>query len=230
MSDDITNLMSSASEALATMRYLECERLCARALRQAQHEDNWIEFSRILLPLQESRRQRRLLAADTAVRLGASVSSQRDQLLPPLGSAGCLLLTGHDAMHDVQPLLKIADERSLFLELLVAGIDSTKGDWNLIAPGLGSVDCPMEAPPHELQNHWITAARKSDLARAAAWFLEASERLGDRVLDAAPTMKRARERADYLLRALDVVRDHELLHQHLAETAVELARRAYHSL
>jgi hypothetical protein len=68
----IDSLMQQAIDALTRMQYLACETLCLRALAAASELGSWDSYARILLPLQESRRQRRLIAADGAIRLGAA--------------------------------------------------------------------------------------------------------------------------------------------------------------
>src|SRR5690606_17570305 len=72
MSSTLDDIMERASRSLAAMDYLTCERLCVEALAAARRAQDWSYYARILLPLQEARRQRRLIAADGWVRLGTS--------------------------------------------------------------------------------------------------------------------------------------------------------------
>jgi len=82
-------LMEDASRALAEMDYLTCESLCLKALAAAREDGNWAYYKRILLPLQEVRRQRRMIAADGDVVLGctggAMISDHRRILATAVG-------------------------------------------------------------------------------------------------------------------------------------------------
>ena len=62
--------MDGASEALFRRDYASCERACWRALSAAYRNEDWPRFARILMPLQEARRQRRIIAAEGTLRLG----------------------------------------------------------------------------------------------------------------------------------------------------------------
>src|SRR5690606_11510112 len=59
----IQQTMEEASRALAEGRYFDCERLADQALHAAWELQDYESLSRITLPLQEARRQRRLAAA-----------------------------------------------------------------------------------------------------------------------------------------------------------------------
>ncbi len=60
----IDGLMERASEALASRAYFECERLSLDALHRAVAIEDFDRMARIVLPLQEARRQKRDLAFD----------------------------------------------------------------------------------------------------------------------------------------------------------------------
>src|SRR5689334_10244420 len=61
----IDRMMERASTALEAMRYFEAERLASTALRRAHAAADFERMARILLPLQEARRQKRQLAVDS---------------------------------------------------------------------------------------------------------------------------------------------------------------------
>ena len=69
----LDDVMQQASQKLAEMDYFAAEALCLDGLRLARQTAYWNAYARVLLPLQECRRQRRLTAADTAVHLGLSL-------------------------------------------------------------------------------------------------------------------------------------------------------------
>ena len=68
----IDPIMEQASRALVRMNYLACEQLCLQALTLARQAQDWPTYGRVLLPLQESRRHRRMIAAEGVIRLGTS--------------------------------------------------------------------------------------------------------------------------------------------------------------
>ena len=67
MTETIPELMERASVALVDMDYLQCEALCLKALALARAAADWAAYARIVLPLQEARRQRRMIALDGRV-------------------------------------------------------------------------------------------------------------------------------------------------------------------
>lgn len=66
----IEDQMHTASRALAGMDYARCEALCLDALDRARADEDWVMVRRVLLPLQEARRQKRQHALDSLARLG----------------------------------------------------------------------------------------------------------------------------------------------------------------
>ena len=57
-STSVNSLMTKAQQALSRNHWFEAERLCARALDMARAECDFNLMARVLLPLQEARRQR----------------------------------------------------------------------------------------------------------------------------------------------------------------------------
>lgn len=231
--DPIDDLMQQAIDALTRMDYLDCEARCLRALADAHDRRAWDDYARILLPLQESRRQRRLIAADGAIRLGAA-----DMDLAPhavlaaverLGEAGaCLVLTPPARRADAAAIQDAARDARMYLEVLCAQPVASPSDvpvaWRVTAAAGDPPACLVPAPPADCRDRWLTRRAAATLrSRAAAWFLAAGEALGNAALAAidpdAPPDRRMRD----LRRAVDAVTDHELLHQHLFDAVARLA-------
>ena len=63
----IDQIMEQASDALAGMAYLRCEKLCLEAMRLAREAKGFDTLGRIVLPLQEARRQRRQTAVEAGL-------------------------------------------------------------------------------------------------------------------------------------------------------------------
>ena len=116
----IDPLMEQASQALTQTDYLRCERLCVEALTMARQAEDFDRYARILLPLQEARRQRRQAALD----LGVTVLTARpaDAVVESLldaHQAGCLLLIDPPfTADDEHRLRETALQRELMVEVL----------------------------------------------------------------------------------------------------------------
>ncbi|MEO0588218.1 MAG: hypothetical protein AAF078_11315, partial [Planctomycetota bacterium] len=65
--ESIAALMERASGALVARDYAGCERLCLEGLRRAEAAGEWATYAAIVLPLQEARRQRRIIATEAGV-------------------------------------------------------------------------------------------------------------------------------------------------------------------
>lgn len=227
----IDDIMDRASEALARMDYLACEQDCLSALAVAREAHDWANYARILLPLQESRRQRRMIAAEGAFRFGTAEA---------VDDAPALLL-GHDAVSIVITLPNDAElarqagafarRNRRYVEVLFADCAVDAPTWTLRSVAGPAVSCSMPAPPTDWLDVWIDCTGRrfestdespmpvKGARQPADWFLEACERLGDAALATVPDGGDATQRIAALEQCLDVVTDHEILHQRLGDAA-----------
>lgn len=116
--DSIEQLMTEASAKLVATDYLACEALCLRALELARRAEDFETCARILMPLQEARRQRRQIAADGPMTVLTAPRMTPAQILEAHAS-GCLLLI--DPPYNEQDEQAVRDEvrrRGLFIEVL----------------------------------------------------------------------------------------------------------------
>ncbi len=211
------------------MDYLECERLCLEALGLARREGQWSYYRRVLLPLQEARRQRRIIASEGVIRLGTG-----DLTAPPLAwldavQAGCLVLTRPHTAEDARTLHDHARAHRMHVEVLFADAGMEDADWTLRSYLGPAVSTAFAAPPRAWRGRWLPSqevppteeTRRGIKAPAtpADWFLDACEALGDAAL-------RLSDRGDVgqLESMLHVAPDHELLHQALGTAAGGAAR------
>jgi len=115
----IDALMERASQALVARRYLECERLCGEALGLARQTKQFERLGRIMLPLQECRRQRRQIAADHGVVVLTGQRESVEQILDA-HQAGCLLLTSPPySQEDARALRELTRQREVMVEVLL---------------------------------------------------------------------------------------------------------------
>ena len=218
MPEMLDELMEDASQALAEMDYARCEALCLDALAQARAEQDWVMVQRVLLPLQEARRQRRQTAIDGWITLGISSSNAQDGKPGLDHSHGCVVLTHPSTAEDAADADQHARASAKSIELLYADNPADRGTWRITTYRGPSVTADVPAPDRA----WIGQATHAiDIAppTPAHWFMRASEALGNAAMDAITEPPGTVEYFDALAAALHAVGDHELLHQRLADAA-----------
>lgn len=227
--DEIGRLMEAASGALVEMSYLECEALCIQALEAARGAGAWEYVARILLPLQEARRQRRMIAAEGVIRLGTTtLTGTAEQWLERMGR-GCIVVTSPHGPGVAAEVLRKARDGRKYVEVLYADSAPDGGRWRIASFGGPAVSVEVSAPPAECRDRWLEPGGGSGSdggVRAADWFLDAMDALGEAAMGtvAASSAAGAVERFERLDACLEVVTDHEILHQRLAEAARGAAR------
>lgn len=196
----IDTLMERASGALAKSRYFECERLANEALELAHVTHDYERMARILLALQEARRNRRLAAIDLKrITVLEEMPAEEASIAP-----GCYLvqppLVGADgrelrerALHDDVPVLVVVREPK-----------TRAGLWPVVMIGPITVRDRITPPRNE---------SKVDMA----WFIAASEALGDAAIAEVDPDLAPADRVAALLDRLNTVVDHEKLHQELMD-------------
>lgn len=192
--------MDEASTALSKTDHTTCETLCLKALAMARQAGDFDTYLRILRPLQEARRWRRQSAADAAVRLGSKDFADAHQALDAMKSGGLLLLSAIHTGEAEAKLRALADARHLPLVILPASAGT---------------------PPKAWRHQTFTGA---DAAAPAHWFIETSEKLGDRLIASCPAPLGSVERVAELEAQLSKLDDHEKLHQALAAAAKAVTR------
>lgn len=210
--------MESASQALADLDYPRCEAACLDALRQAREAGDWAYYRRIVLPLQEARRQKRQAALDGPIRLGISDRpNDLSELLPP-AEAGCVVLTGPATREDAAKLQQLAAESGKAVEILFADHPRGATTWTIRSFVGSAVHAARPAPPTGWQDQW-TAAETTAPPTPAHWFMQASEALGNAGLASIKNALGTVERVTEIELLLLAAGDHELLHQALADAA-----------
>ncbi|MHC4948099.1 MAG: hypothetical protein ACYTG1_07540 [Planctomycetota bacterium] len=204
----IDDLMEKASRSLAATSYFEAERLALKGLDMARQVADYERMARIVLPLQEARRQRLQLALDTGEVsiLGEPVTEE--SVIEP----GC---------HLVQPPLVGADARRYRLAALAAEVPvavlcrephSQIGLIPVVAISPGTTVRTKVRPPRD--------AEAPDLA----WFVDSMEAIGDWAIESIDPETEIFKQVDAILDRLDAIPDHEKLHQALAEACRDAHR------
>lgn len=204
----IDELMEKASESLVRTAYFEAERMAEKALQMARQDQDFERMARIVLPLQEARRQRLQIALDKGkVRVFIKPITEDMKIEP-----GCYL---------IQPPNVGADARRLRIAALAAEVPvavlcreplTQTRLVPLVAISPGVTIRTKVAPPKN--------AEQPDMP----WFTAALEALGDFAIESIDAALSPAKRMDLLIDSLDAFPEHENLHQAL-EAACREARQ-----
>jgi hypothetical protein len=218
----LDRLMDRASRALVAMRYFEAERLCLRALDEAHRRRDYGRMARIIMPLQEARRQKRQIACDAG---RVELVSRR-----PRGTTrpGCYLVQPPLVAMDARRFREEADRRRVPVFVLCREPLTEAGLWPVVAVGSGRgrvfplVVRMLVAPPAAPERDQATPTRDAgDILPPTEWFETAAESLGDAAIASVDPALQPAWRVDDLMALLDAFPDHEKLHQRLEEACRE---------
>lgn len=198
IAEKIDSLEEQACAALKKTNYFECERLAQEAIERAHRAADYQRMTRLLMPLEESRRQKRLQAIDAGVsgRLDERVDSEF-QL-----TTGCWLIEPPLVGADGRELRRQADESHTPILLLVREPTTQLGAWPIVMIGVKTIRAYVEPP-----------AKAPDVA----WFVRAAEALGDAAIEAVDPGRAPETQVDRLFEYFCTLRDHDGLHQSLAQ-------------
>lgn len=212
----IDRLMERASAALEATRYFEAQRLAAGALARAHSANDFERMSRILLPLQEARRQIRQLAVDSGQTFLVSGLARIQPMI------GCYLFQPPLIGADARAFRDSAASEEVPVFVITREPLTRDGRWPIVAVnGSVSVRTRVE-PPWKLERVETNVSKDAVGAGAygpppVAWFESASEALGDAAIARLKEGEPAAWRVDDLMGYLDCHPDHEKLHQRLAD-------------
>jgi hypothetical protein len=204
----IDQLMEKASAALAKTKYFEAERLADKALRLARRGDDFARMTRIIMPLQEARRQRLLQALDVGTVTIINESVSETTRVDP----GCYL---------VRPPQVGADARRLRL----AGLQQEVPTAVVCREPLTQLKlCPIVAIAPGVTVREMVDPPEDPEEIDMAWFVGAMEAIGDRsIMELDPALATLK-RVDALMGRLDAMPEHEGLHHALAEACQDAER------
>lgn len=210
--DTVQQTMEKSEAALRRGAWFEAERLAGKALGVARVEDDFDAMARIVLPLQESRRQRLAAAFEhRKVRRAEAAVTEQDRVEP--------------GIHVVSPPLVGADARRLRLLALEQEVPVAVLCHE---PLTRLQECPIVAIGPVTIRTRIAPPRRPE-APTPSWVAKALEQLGDRAIEDLDPGQDLLKRIDHLINCLETHPDHEKLHQTLAESCREAARRGLKS-
>ncbi len=200
----IDDLMQKAQAALKSARWFESERLAQRALELSHQVGDFGRMSRIIMPLQESRRQRMQMAMESTQVKWIEGEIGEDHRVGP-------------GLHMMQPPLVGADARRVRLTamrrevpaLVLCREPTTQlGKVPIVAIGLMTIRARIDAP-------------EKPAKPTKKWFLQALEQLGDAAIEMIDTGMDAVRQVDVAVSLLDSLPDHEGLHTTLVQLCLK---------
>lgn len=240
---DLQSLCEAGQQELMRMDYLAAERTLLRAEAQALEQSDFETLSRLYMPLQESRRQRRQHCGEGVVRLDI-VAADADVPLDPKriveeNPHGQLLVAGWASIDPAVEVRRLQMERSAYVEAFLAAVYPIgAGRAVVIVPtaevrlpgaSVRSVDELLEnVPPHSIvlnETELPRGPRPGD-THTFAQTMALWERLHAPFLSAADAEAEPLRRIHAYRRAIDVDYACELAHQRLSHTARRMAQQA----
>jgi hypothetical protein len=198
--------MEQASEALHSGDYFKCVGLASEALREAHAAGDYALMARILMPLEEARRQIRIEAMDSKHLVVIDTAEALEELSM---ETGCYLM---------EPMLVAADGRSwreraelerVAVLVVVHEPLTLEGDWPLVMVGPVTIRTRV-APPKKVTIGWLAAA---------------NEAIGEEAIENSQSARSEQNQLDELFAALQTLPDNDRLHQQLHELCEVMVRQ-----
>jgi hypothetical protein len=204
----LDELMERASLAILKADYFAAEDFALRALSRALRLRDFERMARIVLPLQEARRQRRHEAVDAGYIATLSELPARGTTFQP----GCYLLQPPLIGRDAATIRDFFNNRKLPTLILCKEPTTSKGLWPIVAVNnsellIQSVRVQVEPPPNNTPT--------------PAWFMQTQEALGNAAMAKVKPSWPADHRVEDVLEWLEAIPDHEKLAQLLESTCRE---------
>lgn len=207
ITEKLDRLMERASQALVGTDYFAAERAAREALELAHANALYERMSRIIMPLQEARRAKRLAAVDTGRLLGID---EKPAEMPAI-EQGVYLIEPPFVGADGRDLRERADAEQIPVLVVVREPMTQLGRWPIVMIGPITVRARVPPPEHEHDP-------------GIPWCIAASEALGDEAIASVDPEAPLVNRVNALMDRLGTCPEHEKLHQALEE-ACRLAAR-----
>ena len=240
---DVQEMCEQGQSLLMETRYLEAERVLAAAEKIAWESRDWDTLSRLYMPLQEARRQRRQRCGEGVVALDLLSEGAADEVDPGQVLAnfphGQLLVAGWGSIKPALGVRDLADRQGLYVETFLTAVYPVGAGRAVVIVPTEDVALPSAGnhttidsllanlPPQSIvlnESELPRGSRKgSDQTYAevmAMW-----ERLAAPFLAAAEQSKDPIAKAVGFRQTLRVDYACELAHQHLSDLAREMDRQ-----
>ncbi len=206
----IDALMEQAEAAMSATDWFDAERVADKALRLARQSCDFDRMARIVMPLQEARRQRYQDALDvgTLTLIGQSVSE--DAVVEP----GCYIVQPPQVGADARRLRLAALQQQVPVAVVCREPLTQLRLCPIVAIGPGVTVRTKVDPPDDPEDPTLE------------WLVNAMEELGDAALEALDPEMATLKRLDALLGRIEAIPEHEGLHHALADTCRAAEREA----
>jgi hypothetical protein len=243
-SDALQALCESGQEALMRMDYLRAEAALVEAERCAWEQRDWDTISRLYMPLQEARRQRRLRCGEGIVALDLIAQGPEDHVdghrVVQNFPHGQLLVAGWGSIEPALRVRALQVEHGLFVETFLAAVYPigagrvvavvTTADVRLPDPSpRQSVDrLVAELPPHTivLSTDELPRGSMRGTTETYARVMDLWERLHLPFLAAADMQADPVRKVEHYRKTIVVDYACELAHQKLSSVARDIGRAA----
>jgi hypothetical protein len=204
------------------MQYLQAEHVLGDAEASAWGARDWDSLSRLYLPLQEARRQRRQRCGEGTVWLDLIARSPSDILDPEQiveqAPHGQLLIAGWETAAPAATARQLAEQRGLYLDVFLAA--ATAENRCVVLPRL---DTPLaDGLPLPLET--LPRGQHAGTFETYGFTMDLWERLHTPLLAAADAVPDPIARMQAYRGVIEVDYACELAHQKLADTARGLLR------
>ncbi len=207
----IDELMEKASQALAQTRYFEAERLAMKAIGMARESRDYERMGRIVLPLQEARRQRYQLALEQGPVRHITEPILEETVVEP----GCWLVKAPMVGADARRYRVAAFQQEVPFSVVCCEPLTQLGQVPIVAVGIGEAVRTRIDPPEAWDEGDL------DALPSLEWFSGALEALGDAAIESVDPTMEIRRRVALILDRLNAQPASETLHQLLADACRE---------
>jgi hypothetical protein len=241
MPNDLQSLCELGQQQLMEMKYLEAESTLASAEHEAWLAHDFDTLSRLYMPLQEARRQRRQRCGEGVVCLDLLATSETEKLtglqVVENFPHGQLLVAGWGSIEPALEVRRLQQEHGLFVETFLAAVYPMgearavaivpTEDVALPAPNPMSIDELIRLlPPHSivLSEHEFPRGRRRGTPQTYGEVMAMWEHLHAPFLAAADMQVDPILRIEAYRKTIRIDYACELAHQKLSHVAKELAR------
>ena len=231
--DELQALCETGQRELMATNYLAAENILAQAEQIAFDQREFETLSRLYMPLQEARRQRRQKCGEGIVHLGLIAKSANEKLSAEqiIGQYpfGQLLVAGWGAIQPAVQFRRLQAERNLYVDTFLAGVfPTTDGPVVAIIPEevpLPSATRELRPPPHSLlfKPDELPSIPQKGTYQTYSHVMQIWESLHTPFLQMADAQNDPIEKIQAYRRTIRIDYACELAHQKLAAVAARLA-------
>jgi hypothetical protein len=232
-STQIQSLCERGQNELSWMQYLQAEKTLAEAEALAWNARDWDSLSRLYMPLQESRRQRRQRCGEGKIQLDFIARNAADALdgaaIAGQIQHGQILIAGWRSIQPAIDARRAVAELGLYLDIFLAAVYPMGEGRIIVIVPTANIAMPATAPMQpdilirQLPVHSIVLSDSNLLARTYAATMALWERLHSPFLAAAGFAPDAVQKIDAYRETIGVDYACELAHQNISNLARKIA-------